>query len=195
MDIFNFTKSKTRKAILELYFNNPEKKYYLRQLERITGFPVSNIRREMLKLEKTGLFEKEKQGNLVYYFLNTDSPIFNDVKNILDKTIGVEHQLKESFNDLKGLTKAFIYGSFADKTYDTLSDIDIVVSGKIDENELIEKIAALEKKLGREINYLIYSDEEFSRAKLKKDSFISRILLKPTLKIIDKDENNRRVRQ
>ncbi|MDD3628823.1 MAG: nucleotidyltransferase domain-containing protein [Actinomycetota bacterium] len=163
MDIFNFTKSKTRKAILELYFNNPEKKYYLRQLERITGFPVSNIRREMLKLEKTGLFEKEKQGNLVYYFLNTDSPIFNDVKNILDKTIGVEHKLKESLNDLKGLTKAFIYGSFADKTYDTLSDIDIVVSGKIDENELIEKIAALEKRLGREINYLIYSDEEFSR--------------------------------
>jgi len=195
MDIFNFTKSKTRKAILELYFNNPEKKYYLRQLERITGFPVSNIRREMLKLEKTGLFKKEKQGNQVYYFLNTNSPIFNDVKNILDKTIGVEHQLKESLNDLKGLTKAFIYGSFADKTYDTLSDIDIVVSGEIKEDELIEKIAALEKKLGREINYLIYSDEELSRAKLEKDSFISRILLKPTLKIIDKNESNRRVRQ
>jgi len=40
MDIFNITKSKTRKAILQLYFLHPEKKYYLRELEKILLKPV-----------------------------------------------------------------------------------------------------------------------------------------------------------
>lgn len=184
MDIFNLTRSKTRKAILELYFNNPEKKYYLRQLERIINFPVQNIRREMLKLEKAGLFKRENQGNQVYYFLNTDSPIFNDLKNIIEKTIGIENQIKEGLCDLKGLNMALIYGSFADKTYDSFSDIDTIFVGDIDEDELIEKISKLENKIGREINYLMYTDEEFLRARNEKNSFISRILLKPTLNII-----------
>ena len=80
MDILNITKSKTRKAILELYFNRQGKKYYLRELEKIIHFPVQNIRRELIKLEKTGIFKREKSGNQVYYLLNTKSPIFNDFK-------------------------------------------------------------------------------------------------------------------
>jgi Fic family protein len=83
MDIFNLTKSKTRKAILELYFNNFEKKYYLREIEKLLNYPVQNIRRELLKLEKSGLFKREKMGKQVYYSLNTDAPIFNDFKNII----------------------------------------------------------------------------------------------------------------
>ena len=114
MDILNITKSKTRKAILELYFNHLEKKYYLRELEKIIHFPVQNIRRELLKLEKTGIFKREKSGNQVYYFLNTKSPIFNDFKNIITKTIGIENQIRVALSDLNGVSKAFIFGSFAD---------------------------------------------------------------------------------
>ncbi|MCL5073759.1 MAG: nucleotidyltransferase domain-containing protein, partial [Actinobacteria bacterium] len=131
MDIFNLTKSKTRKAIIELYFNNLAKKYYLRELEKILNYPVQNIRRELIKLEETGLFKREKQGNQIYYSLNTKVPIFNDFKNIIEKTIGIENQLKEALSDLNGISKVFIYGSFADRTYDALSDIDIMIVGKL----------------------------------------------------------------
>jgi len=34
MDIFNIGRSKTRKAILQLFFSHPEKKYYLGELEK-----------------------------------------------------------------------------------------------------------------------------------------------------------------
>lgn len=190
MDIFNLTKSKTRKAILELYFNNFIKKYYLRELEKILNYPVQNIRRELLKLEETGLFKREKQGNQVYYSLNTEAPIFNDFKNIIEKTIGIENQLREALSDLDGISKSFIYGSFADGTYDELSDVDIMIVGDVKEDDLIEKISLLEKKFGREINYLIYNKEEFLKRKLENDSFISRILLKPTIQVIDKYGNN-----
>jgi hypothetical protein len=58
--------------------------------------------------------------------------------------------------------------------------------GDVNEDDLIEKISSLEKKLGREINYLIYSKDEFLKRKQKDDSFISRILSKPSVVLIDK---------
>lgn len=189
MDILNITKSKTRKAILELYFNHEGKKYYLRELERILHFPVQNIRRELLKLEKTGIFKREKSGNQVYYFLNIESPIFNDFKNIIAKTIGVENRLRVALSNLNGINKAFIFGSFADGTVDALSDIDIMIVGDINEDALIEIISNLESKFEREINYHIFSKKEFIRKNQEKDSFISRILSKPTISLIEDHES------
>ena len=87
MDITKITKSKTREKILQLFFSNIDKKYYLRELERILGVSVGNIRRELLMLEKAGLFKRERVGVEVYYSLNKDSAIFDDFKNIIYKTL------------------------------------------------------------------------------------------------------------
>ncbi len=190
MDILNIGKSKTRKAILELYFSHLEEKYYLRQLEKILNFPVQNIRRELINLEKKGLFKREKSGNQVYYFLNRESPVFNDIHNIISKTIGIEYKLKESLSEIKGIRRAFIFGSYADGTQDSLSDIDIMIVGDIKEDDLIKEILNLENKIKREINYHIYSKKEFEERKKEEDSFISRILLKPSILLKGENEKN-----
>lgn len=193
MDIFNISRSKTRKAILQLYFSHPEKKYYLRQLEKKTNFPVQNIRRELINLEKKGMFKREKSGNQVYYFLNRESPIYSDIRNIISKTIGIENQLRESLSEVSGIRKAFIFGSFADGTQDSLSDIDIMIVGDINEDDLLEKISRLENKFEREINYHIYSEKEFGERRKEENSFISKILSKSVIFIIGKNENNTRI--
>jgi len=89
VDILKITKSKTRTKILKHFFLNMDEKYYLRQLERILEIPVGNIRRELISLEKTGLFRKEKIGKQVYYFLNRNLPIFQELYSIISKTIGI----------------------------------------------------------------------------------------------------------
>jgi Nucleotidyltransferase domain. len=193
MDIFNISRSKTRAAILELYFLHPEKKYYLRQLEKMLHFPVQNIRRELINLEKNSIFKKEKSGNQVFYFINRQSPIYSDIRNIISKTIGIENRIKESLSEISGINKAFIFGSFADGTQDSLSDIDIIITGDINEDVLIEKISSLESKFEREINYHIYSEKEFIEKRKEENSFISRILSKPVIFLIGENENNTRI--
>lgn len=193
MDIFNISRSKTREDILALYFSHPEKKYYLRQLEKILHFPVQNIRRELINLEKNSIFKKEKSGNQVFYFLNRKSPIYSDIRNIVSKTIGIESQIRESLSGISGINKAFIFGSFADETQDSLSDIDIIITGDIDEDVLIEKISRLENKFEREINYHIYSKKEFRERRNEENSFISKILSKPVIFLIGENENNTRI--
>jgi len=193
MDIFNIGRSKTRKAILQLYFSHTEKKYYLRELEKKLNLPVQNIRRELINLKKRGMFKREKSGNQVYYSLNRESPIYNDIRNIISKTIGIENQLRESLSKVSSIRKAFIFGSFANGTQDSLSDIDIMIVGDVDEDDLIEKISRLENKFEREINYHIYNEKEFEGRRNEVNSFISKILSKPVIFLIGDNENNKRI--
>jgi len=193
MDIFKITNSKTRKAIFQLYFSHPEKKYYLRELERILNLPVQNIRRELMSLEKSGVFQREKMGNQVYYFLNTKSPIFKELRGVVSKTIGIENNLKRILLDMDNIKFAFIFGSFANETEDAMSDIDLMIVGDIDENDLIGKISALETKIEREINYHIFGETEFKKRLREGDAFLKGISSKPTIFLIGNYEDISRI--
>jgi len=193
MDILKITNSKTRRAIFQLYFAHPEKKYYLRELERILNLPVQNIRREFLVLEKNGIFIREKQGNQVYYSLNAKSPIFPELKSIVSKTIGAQGNLKKILTAIAGIKIAFIFGSFANGKEDSLSDIDLMIVGEINENMLVRKISKLENKLDREINYHIFSQKEFAKRIKEKDFFIMKILSKPVIFLIGNHEDVSRI--
>jgi predicted nucleotidyltransferase len=172
MDIVKLFKSKARTALFQLYFTNPESSYYLRELERMFGIPVSILRKELMRLEGEGVFLSEKKGNLLYYRLNKDFPLFEELTNIVRKTIGIEGLLKDAINDIKGIEAAFIYGSFAKGKEITASDVDLCVIGRINEDQLIAKINAIEKSIKREINYTLFTQEEFKKKKKNKDAFI-----------------------
>jgi predicted nucleotidyltransferase len=175
MGLFSIKKSKLREGLLTLYVTNPNKKYYLRELERILNYSVANIRRELIKLERSGLFLRENKGNLVYYYLNHSYPLFNEFKSIIIKTSGVPKILRDVLIKFKGIRQAFIYGPFAKGEEREDSDIDILIIGKVDEDKLIEGLSKLEQEFQREINYYIYEKEDFDRKKKTDNSFISGI--------------------
>lgn len=188
MDLLSITKSKLREELLALYFTNPDKKYYLRELERILKFSVGNIRRELIKLKSTGLFLSESKGNLVYYYLNKSYPLFEELKSIIFKTSGAPKMLQNILEKFNDISQAFIYGSFAKREGREGSDIDLLIIGKVDEDKLIEEIGKLERKLQREINYSIYEKEDFNKKKKEGNSFILDILKEKKIFLIG-DEN------
>lgn len=83
MELFRLTNSKTREKILRLYANNPDQDYYLHQLARKLGFSAANIRRELISLLKLGLFTKDQKGRFSYYRINTDSPLYQGLGELL----------------------------------------------------------------------------------------------------------------
>lgn len=176
MDISRLFKSRTRKAIFKLYFTNPEAEYYLRELERTLDIPVSMVRKELLQLEREGVFASHKKGNLVYYHINKTYPLFTELKSIVFKTIGIRGLLKEMMEKVKGINVSFIYGSFARNSENATSDIDLFVIGNPNEDELVREINGIEKVVKREINYTVYTMIEFKKKKRAKDSFILDLL-------------------
>ena len=165
MDITHIFKSKARTALFRLYFTNPDKKYYLRELERVLSIPVSIIRKELVALEKSGIFRLTKKANLCYYSLNRDYPLYNELKNIVFKTVGIQGALSNLLSSINGIEAAFIYGSYAKNEDNAKSDVDFFIIGNIDEDSLLSEINKLEETIHRDINYSLYSRKDFDRKK------------------------------
>lgn len=176
MDLLNVSRSKLTRDLLGFYFANADKSFYLRELERTLGHSVGNIRRLLMKLEKAGLFSETRRGNLVFYQLNKSHPLFAELKSIVTKTIGISGMFKEALSAIKGIESAFIYGSFAKGIEDAKSDIDLCVIGEPDDARLMGAINELENKLHREINYTLFSKEEFKNKSKEKGGFVNLVL-------------------
>lgn len=186
--IFQITKSKTRTAIMKLFFNDPEQEYYLRQIEKLIGYSAGNIRREMVNLEGEGLFTHRMLGNIKLYRLNKSYPIYNEFKEIIRKTIGMEGKLKDIMQAHTDVVFAFVYGSFAKGKEQSLSDVDIMVIGEVSPKEIKSELFGYQSDIGREINSTVYTQEEFLKKFKAKNHFICSIIGEPKI-FLKGDEN------
>lgn len=181
-------KSKTRSSILEIFFNEPDKEFYLRQLESLTGYSVGNIRREMIKLEKSGLFLSRTLGKIKLYRSNTLHPLYNEIKNIVSKTIGIEGKLKALIKKHKVIKFAFLYGSFAKGSGKELSDIDIMIIGNVKPKDITSSMYKYQSEIQREINSIVYSVDEFLSKFRTGNHFINAVMMEPKI-FLKGDEN------
>jgi predicted nucleotidyltransferase len=189
MESLYIAKSKIRQDLLALFFTNPSKKYYLREIQRILGYSAGSIRRELLKFQRDNLFNTQREGNLLYYALNMEHPLFKELKAIVAKTVGIEGSLRNALSSVEGIKMAFVYGSFAAKREKGTSDIDLMIIGNPDTSQLNEKIATLEKKLRREINPTIYALAEYKARKKAKSGFIMDLLKNSKIMVIGKEDD------
>ncbi len=177
-----FTKNQI--LILEIFFNNPEKSYYLRELGRMLSKQPGVFQREINKLTKDNFLISEYQASSRYFKLNKNHPLFNELKSIFFKTLGAEGRLKGLLVKVKNIETAFIYGSFAKNKEDQFSDIDLMIIGAPDEDILISKISKIEGEIGREINYTIFSPQDLKNGLTKKEVFLEDIIKGPKIFII-----------
>lgn len=180
-DFLKLAKSDLRRRLLLYFFTNPDESLYLREIADILKIDAGNLSRELGRLEDEGIFSSRVRGNQKYFILNKRYPLYRELKSVIFKTIGIEGRLKEIMNGIEGIKIAAIYGSFASGHENPGSDIDILIIGNPDQDELMEKIENFEKGVGREINYNIYSQRDFSGRTRKKDSFILNILKRPKI--------------
>ena len=176
------TKSRLRNKILLHFFTNVDDEMYLREMALRLKEDPGNLSKELSKLEQEGIFISQYRGKQKYFFLNKAYSLFNELKSIIFKTIGIQGSLQNIINEISGIVSAFIYGSFATRKENASSDIDlclIVKDSVFNENNFISKIDGLGKTISREINYIYYSEEEWKKQINENDSFIINIKMGP----------------
>lgn len=184
INFLEITKSRLRNKILLHFFTNTDDEMYLREMALTLKEDPGNLSKELSKLEKEGIFISRFKGKQKYFFLNKAYPLFNELKSIIFKTIGIKGSLQKIINETSGIVSAFIYGSFATGKENTSSDIDlclIVKDGAFNENNFILKINDFGKTILREINYIYYSEEEWKKQVNENDSFIINIKMGPKI--------------
>jgi len=77
--------SKTRRVLLDTFFNNPDTEYYTRQLSTMHKMSVGTLHRELKKLSYSGMLNIRELGNLKLFSLNKKNLIYKRSKALFAK--------------------------------------------------------------------------------------------------------------
>ncbi len=185
---------KTRRRVLGLLFAHPDERLHLRQIARDTGIAVSAVQREVLSLWKAGIISRQQEGGQVYYQADRSCPVFDELRGLVIKTVGLADVLREALAPLATqIDVAFVYGSCARGEDVADSDVDVMVVGP--EPDVVTNNAALLEagvKLGREVNPVVMSRAEYRSRITQGDHFLNAITAGPLILILgDEDELGR----
>lgn len=186
----NLITSKTKRKLLSLFLLNPEREFYLREIARLTGEQPNAVIGELKKLDKLGLIKAERRGNSVFYKADKMSPIYDELKRIVLKTDGLGEELAKFIRKTHGVEFAFVYGSTARGDERANSDIDLMVIGDVNPDELLEQVGKAEKSLMRELNYTIYPRKELTR---NESGFIDEVLRDEKIMLVGDERELKRI--
>lgn len=188
--MFDF-RSKARQQLLAYYFTNPTARHHLRDLAGRLSVDPSNLSKELRRLEREGLFRSEVSGRQKYFQLNPQYPLFDEVRQVIAKTIGAAPLITQSLKKIERIGEAYLYGSFARNQQDAASDIDVLVIGAPREEALARAIQRLERQLGREINYTVLTRKEFESRRARKDAFLEDVWHNKRVLLIGSNEEGK----
>ena len=146
--------SKTRLRLLIKFFISQANKGYLNGLANEMGESTNSIRKELNHLYDAGYLKKSKSNNKIEYNVNTNHPLYETLKKVVYKHLGLEDIVDTVLERMGDVEKMIIIGDYA-KGIDS-GNIEVVLVGNNLNftyiNQLEEKI---EKLIGRNVNFFL----------------------------------------
>ena len=171
-----------RGEVLSAALLDPDRWWFLTELAGHLGVTPSSLQRELESLARAGLLQRRKDGRRTYFRANAASPIFPELRDLVEKTAGIIPVLRDTLKDFRDrIELALVYGSMARGREHSASDVDLMVVGKLRQIDLVSTLRKLEGRFRREINVTLFSPEEFRRKRSEKDHFISTVLKGKTI--------------
>ena len=189
--------SKTRVKLLQLFYGNPNRSFYVREITRKIDEQINSVRRELANLLSIGIISSDTTNNRLYYEVNQKYEYYDPLATIFggkaapkgkkaaEKTPTISND--EQYPELKALGNvelALYTGQF---TRDETSGIDLLIVGDINQTQLTKFIADLEEKEGKEIRYSVMPPNEFGYRRQVNDRFLSNVLVAKKQVLIDKN--------
>jgi len=186
--------SRTLARLLALFLTHAEKDFYQKELADATGAGLYTVQRELARLEKTGLVTRMPRGNRVYYRANREHPVFEDLKRVVLKTMGLGEALRAALTSLAGRVQvAFIYGSFARGEEAAASDVDVLLVGDLSLREAATVLGPAGRELGREFNPAVYPPDEFRAKAAEGHHFITEVLKGAKIYLVGDERELKRI--
>ncbi|MBI4127285.1 nucleotidyltransferase domain-containing protein [Candidatus Peregrinibacteria bacterium] len=176
--------SKITERLLTYFFVNKDEEKYINELAKVLKLDPKNLDKKLKELETLGLFKSRFLGKQRYYSLNKNFPLLHEFEQIIKKTTGLPLQIEKALQNIKGIETAYIFGSYALNKMNISSDIDLLVAGHHNVFDVQKAILPVQNFLGREINIVDLTPEEFNKRLKNKDPFLSDVFSRPMIKIL-----------
>jgi len=175
-DLQDFMISRVRVKMVELFYSNSEEMYYVREITRAIKEEINAVRRELDRMLGNGMLRSEERGNRLYYQLNKRYLYHQELQQMVVKSTGLGEKIRKYRRKLGQVSFVMFSGKFVQGLAPSQGEVDLLVVGEIVLPELEQLIKQEEKKHDREINYAVFSDEEFEFRKTRRDPFMMDVL-------------------
>ena len=177
--------SKTRVKLLQLFYSNPNRSFYVREITRKIDEQINSVRRELANLLNVGIIGSDNTNNRLYYEVNQKYEYYDPLLAIFgEKGSGGKARAKktadagkvsdeDAFKALGHLELVIYTGQF---TRDDTSGIDILIVGDVNQNAMQKFVSDLEKQENKDIRYTVMAPTEFNYRRQIKDRFITTVL-------------------
>ena len=157
-------RSQQQGEILALLLGDPDVELSLTQIASRTGVPHPSVHREIERAEQAGIVVTRKLGNARLVRAHTASPYYAGLAEVLTRAFGVPAVLTEVLQPVDGITAAYVYGSWAARHAGKtgprpVGDIDVLVLGEPDRDQLYAALGNAEERLGRPVQSTIRGDD------------------------------------
>lgn len=183
--------SKTRVKLLQLFYSNPNRSFYVREITRKIDEQINSVRRELANLLSIGIISSDDQQNRLYYEVNQQYEFYEPLAAIFGG--GVMSAPAAPAADVQATTiksignvrLAFYTGQF---TRDESSGTDLFIVGDVNQTKLSKFVSELEEQEGKEIRFTLMQPQEFKYRQQVNDRFLSLVLSSKKQVLIDKDK-------
>jgi adenine-specific DNA methylase len=192
--------SKTRVKLLQLFYSNPNRAFYVREITRKIDEQINSVRRELANLLSIGIIASDTEtNNRLYYEVNQAYEFYEPLRAIFgngttaaeDKVVkkkvtavSAPNPERDRIKSLGNVEIAIYTGQF---TRDDSSGVDALIVGDINQHALQKFIGELEEQEGKEIRYTVMPAHEFHYRRQINDRFITTVLSSKKQVLIDKN--------
>ena len=155
-------RSQQQAELLALILGDPTAQHSMTELAARTGVPYPSVHREVERAEAAGLVTSRLVGRTRLIRADESSPYFDGLSDVLIKAFGVSWVIGQTLSGVDGIDAAYVYGSWAarfsgEEGDRPVGDIDLLVLGGPDRDEVYAAASAAERRLGRPVQVTIRS--------------------------------------
>lgn len=179
--------SKTRVKLLQLFYSNPNRSFYVREITRKIDEQINSVRRELSNLLNIGIITSDTTNNKLYYEVNQKYEYYDPLQQIFGGGVKKKAVKKVAANDgtpqeqvvdeaaahsdLKAvghIDLAVYTGQF---TRDESAGVDLFIVGEINPNALQKYVDQLEQQENKTLRYTVMTLEDFQYRQQIRDRF------------------------
>lgn len=180
----NLFSSVNKLRIIKFFIRNPNGFHSAAAVAKLLVVRKNVFDNEARRLSANGFLKFKRSGRDKFYIINNRFYLYNELKNLIENAISVNDD--EIVLNLKRAGKiqlALASGVFINKSD---SRADLVVVGKVSPKKMENFIKYVESQVGKELNFVVMTPEEFKYRYKMFDRFVHDILEMPHKKLINK---------
>ncbi len=183
--------TKVQQRVLGILFGQPDKSFLSKEIIILADSGTGAVHRELKRLTASGLLTVCSVGWEKHYQANRESPVFDELRGLVVKTVGFVDPMRDALAPLAGrIQVAFVYGSHAKGMDTASSDVDLmIVSEDLLHAEAYAALAKAEQTLARPINPTIVSLTEWRRRGEDHNHFLENVSTHPKLLVLGSEDD------